>query len=191
MDSRIQQALDGELARKDLSRDEAKELDRTEAMFRGVLGSIPVEPLPDLSAAILARAQPQAKQPWLLRPRTITLRPAYMLAAAAVVALVLLLPRGATQKHTPQVFVEFKLEAPSARNVSLAGDFTQWQPSYAMKQSNRGVWTIVVPLQPGVHDYSFIVDGQRWVADPAAPAIEDGFGGVNSRVAVLSPDRSM
>ena len=190
MDHRIHQALDGELARTDLDREEAEELARTEALLRGVLGSIPVEPLPDLSASVLARAnQAPTKQFWLWRPRTITLRPAYMLAAAAVIALLMIIPRGTRQ--TPQVFVEFKLEAPSARNVSLAGDFTQWQPSYAMKRSARGVWTIVVPLQPGVHDYSFIVDGQRWVADPAAPAIEDGFGGMNSRVAVLAPDRSI
>jgi hypothetical protein len=39
-----------------------------------------------------------------------------------------------------------------------------------------------------VHDYAFIVDGERWIADPMAPAVADGFGGLNSRIAVLPPD---
>jgi hypothetical protein len=57
-----------------------------------------------------------------------------------------------------------------------------------MKRTAPGVWTIVVPLAPGVHDYSFIVDGEKWVPDPSAPAMADGFGGVNSRIAVIAPD---
>jgi len=47
---------------------------------------------------------------------------------------------------------------------------------------------VVVPLSPGVHDYSFIVDGNRWTPDPTAPARADGFGGMNSRIAVLASD---
>jgi 1,4-alpha-glucan branching enzyme len=56
-----------------------------------------------------------------------------------------------------------------------------------MQESVDGVWTILVPLPPGVHDYSFIVDGERWVPDPYAPQVDDGFGGVNSRLTVLTP----
>ena len=132
------------------------------------------------------------KKSWLLRAQTITIRPIYGLAAAAIIAFVMLLPQRERSKATPQIFVEFKLDAPGAQNVSLAGDFTQWQPTHTLKRTNNGVWTIVVPLNPGVHDYAFVVDGERWVSDPAAPAIEDGFGGMNSRVAVLAPEtRSM
>jgi hypothetical protein len=41
-----------------------------------------------------------------------------------------------------------------------------------------------VPLRPGVHDYAFVVDGERWVADPNAPQVDDSFGGTNSRISL-------
>jgi 1,4-alpha-glucan branching enzyme len=56
-----------------------------------------------------------------------------------------------------------------------------------MQQSADGVWTVLLPLTAGVHDYGFIIDGERWVADPYAPEVDDGFGGVNSRLTVLAP----
>jgi len=83
---------------------------------------------------------------------------------------------------------EFLLSAPGAKNVAVAGDFSGWKPVHVMTRSEAGVWTVVVPLDPGVHDYAFVVDGERWVPDPTAPPVNDGFGGVNSRLAVLSPD---
>jgi hypothetical protein len=57
-----------------------------------------------------------------------------------------------------------------------------------MTRSGPELWTVVVPLEPGIHTYSFVIDGKRWIADPNAPAFDDGFGGTNSRVAVLMPD---
>ncbi|HUQ81636.1 MAG TPA: glycogen-binding domain-containing protein [Gemmatimonadaceae bacterium] len=122
----------------------------------------------------------------------ITWRPAYALAAAAAftAAAAGLVPMAnrLLVRPEPQVFTEFVIQAPTASNVALAGDFSGWKPAYAMTRSATGVWTVVVPLAPGVHDYSFVIDGQRWVPDPAAPAVKDGFGGVNSRRAVLPPD---
>src|SRR5437660_319363 len=41
-------------------------------------------------------------------------------------------------------------------------------------------------LAVGQHQYAFVVDGQRWVADPGAPAVDDGFGRRNSVVAVTA-----
>jgi 1,4-alpha-glucan branching enzyme len=87
----------------------------------------------------------------------------------------------------PHVFVQFRLDAAASR-VQLAGSFTNWEPRYEMRQSASGIWTITVPLTQGVHDYAFVVDGQQWVPDPHAPQIGDGFGGTNSRLALLSPD---
>ena len=48
------------------------------------------------------------------------------------------------------------------------------------------MWTALVPMRPGVHDYLFVVDGRGWVPDPAASQVNDGLGGVNSRVLVPS-----
>jgi hypothetical protein len=38
-----------------------------------------------------------------------------------------------------------------------------------------------------VYDYGFLVNGQTWVPDPFAPTVRDGFGGVNSRLALVAP----
>jgi hypothetical protein len=135
---------------------------------------------------------------WSRRELSISVRPAYVLGLAAMLLIAVgIISRGGPYSPTilspvvanpSVVLVHFRLEAPKAQTVAVAGDFNNWSPVHAMKRSEPGVWTIVIPLTPGVHDYSFIVDGEKWVPDPTAPGIPDGFGGMNSRVAVLAPD---
>ncbi len=84
----------------------------------------------------------------------------------------------------PQVYVQFRLEAHGASRVALAGTFTGWQPEYELRETAPGTWSILVPLLPGIHDYAFVVNGTEWLADPHALQIDDGFGGVNSRIAL-------
>ena len=38
----------------------------------------------------------------------------------------------------------------------------------------------LLALPAGQHQYAFVVDGARWVVDPGAPAVDDGFGRRNS-----------
>ena len=129
---------------------------------------------------------------WIWNPRPVSLawRPVYGVAAAVVLAVTLIIGRetAPVEPVTQQVLTQFLLEAPDAQQVVLAGDFTNWQPVHTMTRTERGVWSVVVPLAPGVHNYAFIVDGDRWMPDPNAPAVNDGFGGMNSRLAVLAPD---
>ncbi|MBI4423578.1 MAG: hypothetical protein HY554_07625 [Elusimicrobia bacterium] len=66
------------------------------------------------------------------------------------------------------LFVEFRLKAPKAKQVLLAGDFSQWRPDVALKKAPEGVWETVLPLPPGRYHYLFQVDG-AWLADPKAP----------------------
>ena len=136
---------------------------------------------------------------WAPRRVEFVLRPAYVVSAAIAVILVAFLSYGwgtrtvpavASVSAEPRLFVQFRLEAPDASNVQLAGSFTNWQPRYELHQAAPGVWTITIPLSLGVHDYAFVVDGQRWVADPYAQHVDDGFGGLNSRIALLPPDTS-
>jgi len=171
-------------------------------------------PAPDLTAQIMRRIEELGVAPaqtgiWtrlaglIWTPRRVELqwRPAYAIAAAAAVILFLIvLPYGwrtpaaaprspaATGDTDPRLFVQFRLDAPDAMDVRLAGSFTNWQPRYELHQASPGVWTITLPLSAGVHDYVFVVDGQRWVADPYAQKVDDGFGGVNSRIALVAPD---
>jgi len=211
MNVRVQKALDGDITREALTVAERGELLATESALGAVVHAIPVEPLPELAPAVLQRIRARATNglapapgqtkrskpgvvEWLWRPRPISVgwRPAYALAAGIVLAVMLTanaLRPGRTSVPGPQqVLTQFVLRAPDAKVVALAGDFTGWQPTFTMTRAEAGVWTVVVPLDPGVHQYSFVVDGERWVPDPSAPAVNDGFGGLNSRIAVLTPD---
>jgi Glycogen recognition site of AMP-activated protein kinase len=80
---------------------------------------------------------------------------------------------------------EFRMEAPSAKNVQLAGDFTNWEQSpLDMVQSYDGTWFTIVPLLPGTYTYRFIVDGQ-WLDDPSCHCHEPNpFGSANAVVNV-------
>ena len=208
MNARVQQALDGDIGRETLTAAERAELVSTETALGAVVRAIPVEPLPELSSVVLQqirsrrtgvapalrkRTTPGIAE-WLWRPRSVSIgwRPAYALAAAVVLAVVItanaLRPGRTLLPGAQQVLTQFVLSAPDAKNVALAGDFTGWQPAFTMTRTGPGVWTVVIPLDPGIHQYSFVVDGERWIPDPAAPAVNDGFGGVNSRIAVLTPD---
>jgi len=118
-------------------------------------------------------------------------------AAAVLAALVLGRPsappaRGAIAAFgptRPSALVRFVLYAPGAHRVAIAGTFNQWNSDATLlaPAGATGVWTTTVTLAPGQHQYAFVVDGERWVPDPAAPAVDDGFGRRNSVVAIAAP----
>jgi hypothetical protein len=86
--------------------------------------------------------------------------------------------------------VRFSLSAPSARTVSLVGDFDGWNPAALpmRRDADADQWIVDVRLPPGRHVFAFSVDGGLR-ADPAAPrAVEDDFG-VPSSVIVVSDRR--
>jgi len=92
---------------------------------------------------------------------------------------------GKTTVPGGRIEMKFILEAPAARLVRLAADFTQWEKSpLAMTRAENGVWHAVVPLPPGNYSYRFIVDG-HWCDDPhSAHKIANPFGTTNSVVCV-------
>ncbi len=212
MDERIHRFLDGELALEELTPDEHLQLESYRAAIRSASAlsreEIPRDLVDSVMGALSRSPQGDSEVPggsaartafdllgWLIRPATVRLRPAYGLVAAAAAAVIWL---NAPSDSAPAaleadpavetvVFVQFRLDAPEASAVRLAGSFTGWQPSYALNEGAPGVWTILVPLPPGVHDYQFVVDDSEWRPDPAAPRVEDGFGGENSQVAVVFP----
>ena len=74
--------------------------------------------------------------------------------------------------------VQFVFVAPTAQRVSVVGDFNDWDPAAAPMAVAGGVWSRELDVPVGRHDYAFIVDGSRWVADPTAPrAPADELGG--------------
>ncbi|MEJ7810625.1 MAG: isoamylase early set domain-containing protein [Gemmatimonadaceae bacterium] len=83
--------------------------------------------------------------------------------------------------------VQFVLVAPAAISVAVVGDFNDWDPAGTPLQRTRanGVWAITLPLAPGRYQYTFVIDGTRWMPDPQAPrALENDFGRPNSVLTV-------
>jgi hypothetical protein len=74
-----------------------------------------------------------------------------------------------------------------AKKVFLAGSFNTWRPQdrkFELRENRPGIWSVTIPLDPGLYQYKFIVDGS-WIADPANPNTRpDGFGGSYSLVEV-------
>ena len=209
---RINSFLDGDEPRGEFSIAEFRELElqreinsETQKLYRSL-------PAPDLTANVMARlSQKPLERParqgirkfirtriaWAWIPQPIRLRPlSVMIFTCAVVLLGFLSGRVNLRRQTTpssvatipaKIFVQFRLETPQASSVHLGGSFTEWKPAYALLELSPGIWSVVVPLEPGVHDYAFLVNG-RWITDPAAPLVDDGFGGSNSRLLVVVPN---
>jgi 1,4-alpha-glucan branching enzyme len=63
---------------------------------------------------------------------------------------------------------QFTFQAPTNRQVSLAGDFNDWDTRAApMEKGPDGCWRLSVPLWPGRYEYRFYADGV-WQDDPNA-----------------------
>jgi hypothetical protein len=135
---------------------------------------------------------------WWTTPITVRMSPLVGLAMAASVALVAALSvRGSRVSGAPAVtnvaqvvrdtvnVVRFVFVG-DARSVALVGDFNAWREDATPLSANTasGTWSVSVPLPRGRHEYAFIVDGKRWVADPFAPSTSDEFNTASSVVTV-------
>ncbi|HEX6053504.1 MAG TPA: isoamylase early set domain-containing protein [Gemmatimonadaceae bacterium] len=79
--------------------------------------------------------------------------------------------------------VRFRFVVRSATRVAVAGDFNDWNPTATPLQptGDGNVWSAVVRVRPGRHQYAFVVDDSVWVIDATAPrAPETEFGGESS-----------
>jgi cyclomaltodextrinase / maltogenic alpha-amylase / neopullulanase len=78
---------------------------------------------------------------------------------------------------------------PSVQRVNLAGTFNGWNRDIIpLKRDRDGrTWLVTVPLRPGKHLYKFVLDGEKWIIDPAAPNEKDGGGNVNSVLKLVPP----
>ena len=76
--------------------------------------------------------------------------------------------------------VNFTLLDPDAQNVSLAGDFNDWNAnSHLLQKVSNGTWEINIDLNPGKYEYRFIVDGE-WKNDPDCMSFTpNSFGSEN------------
>lgn len=142
---------------------------------------------------------------WLFAPRAVALSPITAFACAALlVAGGYLLSLRKTSQHAENTVaavtplaagrdtirvVQFVFIAPSAKRVSLVGDFNNWDKSATplRRENENGLWTVSVPVSHGRHQYAFMIDGERWMLDPSAPkSVENSYGTPNSVVTVTA-----
>jgi len=140
---------------------------------------------------------------WWRTERVFRLSPLTGLALAAGIAAVIALSgiavgtrlsgrspatAGAASVARPDTvqMVRFVFVDPNAERVELVGDFNEWaRGTTQLKRSGApGVWAVSVPLSPGRHEYAFIINGSRWVADPLAVKSSDDFGTESSVIRV-------
>jgi hypothetical protein len=154
-------------------------------------------------APSLYPAMGSARTSWWRRERVFRVSPIAGLALAAGIGAIVVVssitlgsrlstkPIAALQtaqlvrRDTVQL-VRFVFVDPSAAKVELVGDFNEWaRGTTALKRSGApGVWAVSVPLSPGRHEYAFIINGSRWVADPLAVKSSDDFGTESSVIRV-------
>lgn len=78
----------------------------------------------------------------------------------------------------------FTYQDNQAREVSVAGDFSNWKKVAMTRVGSGGSFTTFVYLTPGKYAYKFYVDG-KWLLDAANPYKKtDGAGHVNSLITV-------
>ena len=195
----LQAYLDGELSYEALSPELKAEAAAWDGLVEDMKQSESASAPDWLEGAVMTELAPKPSPArketvlqWLLRARTIQLSPMTGALAAAALVAVLLLPRG-EQSVQPggvsipsPILVEFRLEAPGATTVGLAGDFNDWEAELVLEDRNGdGIWTGRLPVQPGIHKYMFVIDGTEWVTDPDAERYsDDGFGNRNAVLAV-------
>ena len=141
---------------------------------------------------------------WLVRPRSFQLSPLGGFAVAGGMAAVMMLavlgreggqvepPAAMSDRTAPAAgmnqvqTVQFVFRAPNAQRVALVGDFNDWDSDATpLHAAAGGLWTVTVPLSAGRYTYTFVVDGERWMADPSAPpAPPDDFGRPSSVVTI-------
>jgi hypothetical protein len=82
---------------------------------------------------------------------------------------------------------QFRIHAPGATRVELVADFNNWDPSVnPMRPAGDGWWELGVRLPAGVYQYSYLVDGEMVAPPDADVTVDDGFGGRNGLLRVVS-----
>lgn len=196
----LQAYLDGDLPRQALPEELEEEVGRWDALLSEAQNLGPVGAPAGLEARIV-RSLPKRRRAsgwrrvadWALRPRVIRVSPLAGIAVAAMLALIIVRPWSREAPVSSEVestiFVQFVLQAPGASSVAVAGDFNNWSPALVLGDPDGdGIWTGRLPLEPGVHEYMFVVDGSEWITDPEAERYaDDGFGNRNAVLVVAPP----
>ena len=118
------------------------------------------------------------KRSWKRYVAPVLLPAALAAAITAAILLVLLSPFNRTASQSPKRFVIYQ---PDAKQVEIAGSFTDWRRVPLRKIGESGYWEITLDLSPGEHRFSYILESGDRIPDPTILSREsDDFGGTNS-----------
>jgi hypothetical protein len=155
--------------------------------------------------------RPALPRPWILRPwTTITVSPLGSLAIAAGVAGFIALgvwrggaPTPGATAVTPgsptaitvaddglQVH-QFLITVPDASKMVVVGDFNDWDATRTpmTRINDQGMWSVVVRLSEGLHEFQYVKDDSLRINDPTLPQTSSEFGSPNSVLAVAPRSR--
>jgi 1,4-alpha-glucan branching enzyme len=81
--------------------------------------------------------------------------------------------------------VVFKVRAPGAKKVQLAGEFNDWDPdSHPMQKDDEGFWKVTLRLSPGKYEYKLLVDGLWWEDIGETNTVRNPLGTLNKMLVV-------
>jgi enterochelin esterase-like enzyme len=97
----------------------------------------------------------------------------FWLFPALLAVLLIADAQGREPPESPEILddrrVIFRYDDPAAKSVKVKGIH---RTMVDMKRGTRGIWSVTVgPMDPGLYDYSFIVDGEQ-VIDPSNPSVK-------------------
>ena len=97
-----------------------------------------------------------------------------------------LVQQTASKTEPSQEYLQrFVLYLPKSSQARIIGTFTNWKPLAMERIGASGYWALTLPVPPGEHRYSYIIEDNKRIADPTVISREqDDFGGENSIIEV-------
>lgn len=82
--------------------------------------------------------------------------------------------------------VRLMFDDPAARTVVVVGDFNGWRAGVTPLARDRTTrrWSATLAMRDGAQRYAFVVDGTRWVPDPAVERVRADDGRIYSLLRV-------
>ncbi len=93
----------------------------------------------------------------------------------------IIMPQEKSKKMIYRRRVTFSLKAPHAEEVSLLGDFNNWDAAATpIKCDKDGIWKTTLILPSGRYEFKFLVDGKWREPSLSEPSVPNSFGTLNN-----------
>ncbi len=82
-------------------------------------------------------------------------------------------------------WVRIRVDPGDADRVEVMGDFGDWVPVPLVRDGSS--WSVELPVEPGLHHFGFLVDGEWWIPEGLQGTVPDEWGRMNATMVV--PDQ--